>query len=180
FGPTSCPKFDVPRMKTLKTTLLAMVLLFTVASCSKNEEVLVEEANYSVDLNLARETDWEMANEVLAVINEHRRSIGRAPIKRDQQYASAFAVEHTKYMINKKVINHDNFAARSRGLKDRGAQAVAENVAMGYTTAENVVNAWLNSPAHRDVIEGNYTHSGFGIIMDDNGNYYYTQLFYRK
>ena len=157
-----------------------MVLLFTVASCSKDEEVLVEEANYTIDLNLAQETDWQMANEVLAVINEHRRSIGRAPIKRDQQYASAFAVEHTKYMIKMATINHDNFATRSRGLKDQGAKSVAENVAKGYTTAENVVNAWLNSPSHRDVIEGNYTHSGFGIMMDDEGKYYYTQLFYRK
>ncbi len=167
-------------MKTMKITLLAVVVLMTAASCSKDEEVIVEEANYTIDVNLARETDWEMANEVLSVINEHRRSVGRAPIKRDQQYASAYAVEHTKYMIKKATINHDNFPARSQGMKDRGAKSVAENVAKGYTTAENVVNAWLRSPAHRDIIEGNYTHSGFGVMMDDEGSYYFTQLFYRK
>ena len=83
-------------------------------------------------------------------------------------------------MIGISKLNHDNFAVRARALKDRGAVSVGENVAWGYTSAENVVAAWLNSPSHRSTIEGNYTHSGFGVIMNDRGNYYYTQLFYRK
>ncbi len=157
-----------------------MVLLLTVASCSKDEDVVVEQANYSIDLNLANETDWEMANEILVLINDHRATLGLSSIKRDQQYASAYAVDHTKYMIDMAKINHDNFAVRARALKDRGAASVAENVAKGYTSARNVVNAWLNSPGHRDVIEGNYTHSGFGVILDEKGKYYFTQLFYRK
>lgn len=157
-----------------------MILLLTAASCSKDEDVVVQEANYSIDLNLANETDWEMANEILVLVNEHRTSLNLRDIKRDQQYASAYAVDHTKYMIDMSAINHDNFSIRSRALKDRGAASVGENVAKGYTTARNVVNAWLNSPSHRDVIEGNYTHSGFGVITDAEGKYYFTQLFYRK
>jgi len=157
-----------------------MVLLFTAASCSKDEDAVVQEANYSIDLNLANETDWEMANEILVLVNEHRTSLGLREIKRDQQYASAYAVDHTNYMIDIAAINHDNFSVRARALKDRGAASVGENVAKGYTTARNVVNAWLNSPSHRDVMEGNYTHSGFGVIKDAEGKYYFTQLFYRK
>ncbi|MEL6812203.1 MAG: CAP domain-containing protein [Bacteroidota bacterium] len=167
-------------MRLLKTSLLAMVLLFTIASCSKDENVVVDEANYSIDLNLAQETDWQMANEILMLVNEHRATLGLRAIKRDQQYASAYAVGHTKYMIDISKINHDNFGERSRGLKDRGAVSVAENVAMGYETAEEVVHAWLNSPSHRAVIEGNYTHSGFGVMQNDRGHFYFTQLFYKK
>jgi len=157
-----------------------MVLFFTVASCSKDEDIVVEEANYSIDLNLANETDWQMADEILTLVNQHRVSVGLSTIKRDQQYASAYAVDHTQYMIKKSQINHDNFGVRSRALKDRGAVSVGENVASGYTSAEAVVNAWINSPSHRSVMEGNYSHSGFGIIQDSKGRFYFTHLFYRK
>ncbi|MBT8255964.1 MAG: CAP domain-containing protein [Bacteroidia bacterium] len=167
-------------MKLLKTTLVALVLIVTTASCTKDETQVVEEANFGIDVNLAMETDWQMADEILTLVNEYRTSIGLSALKRDQQYASAYAVDHTQYMIDISKINHDNFGVRSKALKDRGAQSVGENVAMGYTKAENLVNAWLNSPSHRGVIEGNYTHSGFGVIQNDRGIYYFTQLFYRK
>ncbi|MBX2828783.1 MAG: CAP domain-containing protein [Flavobacteriaceae bacterium] len=167
-------------MNLLKTSLLATVLFFAVTSCSKEEAAEVEEANISIDLNLAQETDWTMANEVLRLVNEYRTSMGLSTIARDQQYASAYAVEHTKYMIEKSQINHDNFGDRSRALKNRGAESVGENVAAGYDSAEALVTAWLNSPSHKSVIEGNYTHSGFGIMQNHRGKYYFTQLFYRK
>ncbi len=157
-----------------------MVLMFMVASCSKDDSAALEEANYSIDLNLAQETDWLLADDILILINEHRASIGLSAIKRDQQYASAYAVDHTKYMIENKRVNHDNFGIRSAALKNNGAKRVGENVAYGYETAQDVVYAWLHSPAHKDIIEGDYTHSGFGVIPNENGTYFYTQLFYSK
>ncbi len=157
-----------------------MVLMIIVTSCSKDDSVAIEEANYSIDINLAQETDWQIADDILILINEYRVSKGLSTIISDQQYASAYAVEHTKYMIDIDRINHDNFGIRSAALKDRGADRVGENVAYGYSTAEGVVNAWLNSPSHKSIIEGKYTHSGFGIITNSQGTYYYTQLFYSK
>lgn len=157
-----------------------MAMILTLASCSKEEEVVVEELNYSIDLNLANETDWEMANEILRLVNEHRVSIGLETLKKDQQYASAYAVDHTQYMIESRKISHDNFNERVRALKDRGAASVGENVAYGYTEASSLVNAWLNSPSHKRVMEGNYTHSGFGVMKNAQGQYYFTQLFYRN
>ncbi len=100
-------------MKTIKLSLLAMVLMLTVTSCSKDDSIATEEANYSIDLNLAQETDWQIADDILVLINEHRISMGLSAIQRDQQYASAYAVEHTKYMIEMDRVNHDNFSIRS-------------------------------------------------------------------
>lgn len=157
-----------------------MALVFLFASCSKDNDEITETENYSIDLNLAQETDWQMADEILYLVNEHRTSIGLDAIQSDQQYASAYAVEHTKYMIDMDRINHDYFGVRSQALRNRGAVRVGENVAYGYTTAEDVVFAWLNSPSHKEVIEGNYTHSGFGVIANEDGNLFYTQLFYSK
>jgi len=167
-------------MKTYKLSLLALAFMFLITSCSKDEIETTQEANYSIDLNLAQETDWEIANQILVLINEHRTSVGLTTIQSDQQYASAYAVDHTKYMIEVNGINHDYFNIRSQALKDKGAQRVGENVANGYSSAEAVVNAWLNSPTHLAIIEGNYSHSGFGVIPNENGTYYFTQLFYSK
>lgn len=167
-------------MKLLKLNLLALVLLCLVTSCQKDDSISIEEANYTIDLNLANETDWDMANEILVLVNAYRTSLGLEEIKLDQQEASAYAVDHSQYMIEMGEINHDNFGTRRQALIDKGASRVAENVAFGYDTAENVVTAWLNSPGHRKTIEGTFTHSGFGVIQNDKGRYYFTQLFYKK
>tara|TARA_B100000795_G_scaffold112494_1_gene83341 strand:- start:59453 stop:59956 length:504 start_codon:yes stop_codon:yes gene_type:complete len=167
-------------MKSLKTNLLAIVLLISLASCSTEDIETGITEDYTIDLNLAKETNWELAEDILSLINDHRISLGMNIIEIDQQHASAFAVDHTKYMIDLHEINHDNFHYRSEALKYQGAEKVGENVAFGYSDAHSVVTAWLNSPGHRRTIEGNYTHSGFGIIPNNQGTYYFTQLFYKR
>lgn len=167
-------------MRLYTTTLLALTLLFSIVSCTPDADESLNAADYQIDLNLAQETDWELADEILILVNDHRASIGLNRLSKDRQYASAYAVEHTKYMIQLDEINHDNFHFRTLALKSQGAEKVGENVAFGYQNAQNVVTAWLNSPGHRRAIEGDYTHSGFGVIKNPNGTYYYTQIFYKR
>ena len=166
-------------MKLIKTTLLAFVLILSVASCSK-DAIEDSAADYSIDLTLAQQNDDQFAHEVLVLINEHRASLGIDAILLGTTFSSAYAVDHTNYMIGMNQINHHNFGIRTAALESNGANVVSENVAFGFNTAEAVVNAWLNSPSHRDNIEGNYSHSGFGIKKCEQTNsYYFTQLFYK-
>ena len=157
-----------------------MAFVCLTLSCTTEETNPLEDANYEIDLNLSLETDWEMADEILELINDHRSVHGFMVLEKDQGYASAFAVKHTKYMINLKQVNHDNFFERSGALKNRGAIRVGENVAYGYNTAENVVDAWLQSPSHKKIIEGAYTHSGFGVLKNADGQYFFTLLFHKQ
>ncbi|MAP81558.1 MAG: serine protease [Aequorivita sp.] len=169
-------------MKLFRKNLLVLVVLSIVfTSCSKEESIEVEAAKYDIDLKLAQKNDAQMSAEILSLINDHRVSMGLNSLVLNSQYASAFAVEHTDYMIAKQEVNHDNFGYRSEGIKFHdNAQVVGENVAYGYNNAEDVVNAWLNSPGHKSIIEGNFTHTGFGVMRAPNGRVYFTQLFYRK
>ena len=48
-------------MKILKFESLILLLLLIFTSCSKDDSLAVEPADYSINLNLAHETDWEMA-----------------------------------------------------------------------------------------------------------------------
>jgi uncharacterized protein YkwD len=168
--------------KLLKSSVIPMAFLFLNVSCSEDSLQFSEvEANHNqIDLTLSQQTDWQMANQVLTLMNQHRTSIGLTQILSDTQYASAYAVEHTKYMIGLNAINHDNFSVRSAALVSEGATFVGENVAQGYDSAQEVLAAWINSPGHKLIIEGNYTHCGFGILKNETDTYFFTVLFYRE
>lgn len=167
-------------METKLRGLLVLAVLVLFTSCSKDDMDQNDSINYEIDLSIVHKNDAEMSEEILILINNHRVSVGLNPLTMDQAYASAYAVDHTDYMISLSQINHHNFHVRSEGMKSRGAVRVAENVAYGYENAEAVVNGWLNSPSHREIIEGNYTHSGFGVFQNEQGRYFFTQLFYLK
>jgi uncharacterized protein YkwD len=82
-------------------------------------------------------------------------------------------------MITNNVVNHDGFVNRSDNIiKNLGAKTVGENIAFNYSSPQGALNAWLNSPGHKENIVGNYTH--FGISIRENpatGKKYYTNIF---
>jgi len=165
----------------IRSSTCLMVLAFLIISCSEEKiETPVQNPNqYQIDLNLSLETDWEMADRVLMMVNQHRTLQGLTELAGDRQYASAYAVQHTKYMIATNSLNHTNFDTRAAALKSRGSTLVGETIASGYKTADEVVAAWLNSEGHKQVLEGNYTRAGFGVLKNSSDVYYYTMLVHK-
>ncbi|MEO8515431.1 MAG: CAP domain-containing protein, partial [Flavobacterium sp.] len=86
--------------------------------------------------------------------------------------------EHDNYMIVNNVVNHNDFVARSENImKVLGAKKVSENIAYNYDSPEAALKAWLNSPTHKENIEGDFTNFGISIRVDSNGRKYYTNIF---
>jgi uncharacterized protein YkwD len=85
-------------------------------------------------------------------------------------------------MIDNNVFNHDYFQQRSDNLiRVLGAEKVGENIAYNYQTAESAFAAWLNSPAHKANIEGDYTHFGISVTTNpETGRKYYTNMLIKK
>lgn len=161
-------------MNTFLKYLYIVLAIAFITSCSSED-----------DSDNLSEPNSELVNEVnitdaiLALVNEHRQNQGLSPLSKNNT-AEQLAIDHTKYMISIEQINHDDFAQRSDALNDQeNATASAENVARFYQNAQSVVDGWLSSSGHKDNIEGNYTYTGIAAIKDENGRYYYTQLFYR-
>jgi hypothetical protein len=47
-------------------------------------------------------------------------------------------------------------------------QYAGENLAEGFSTVSNVINAWMNSPTHREnILNSNFTEVGFGFAYGD-------------
>lgn len=56
--------------------------------------------------------------------------------------------------------------------------SAGENIAMGQTTPEEVVNDWMNSPGHRaNILSATYTQTGVGYAKNKNGTVYWSQMF---
>lgn len=82
-------------------------------------------------------------------------------------------------MIANKVVNHNDFVARSKNIVTvLGAKKLAENIAYNYNTSQGAFDAWMNSPEHKENIVGDFTNFGISIRVDsDNGKKYYTNIF---
>jgi len=118
--------------------------------------------------------------EILELINSHRINIGLTPLN-GMSAIKGQAYGHTDYMIENDEVSHANFYQRKNNLiNNAGAISVAENVAYAFSTPESVVNAWLNSEGHKHVIEGDYTNFDISAEMDEDGKWYYTNIFIKK
>ncbi|WP_299121012.1 CAP domain-containing protein [uncultured Tenacibaculum sp.] len=153
----------------LKKSLIALFVTLFFISCSDNDSENIISGEHA-----------EITQQIHKLVNQHRVSKGKSELTFSNE-ASVIALKHTKYMIGLNQINHDKSDDRFKELQNLdNAMAFAENVAALQKTAEEVVNAWLNSNGHRKNIEGNYTHTGIGVEKNSAGHYYFTQLFYSK
>ena len=118
-------------------------------------------------------------NEVVIEINEYRRSINLDTLTQYTGLPQNLATQHCNEMIFTGMISHDGFRERAEIMAQWGAEAVACNVAFGYNTPEEVVNAWIASPSHMDSLEGNYDSAAVGIREDDLGTNYITLILFR-
>lgn len=161
----------------LPTILPAMVLIVLLSfSCSSNS---IEDEVAEITSSFVPETKT-IEIEILELINQHRINIG-LPTLEDMSRIKAEAYTHTDYMIENEDVSHANFFRRKTNLENSvGAVRVSENLAFGYTTAESVVNAWLNSEGHRENIEGEFTASDISAEQDEEGKWYYTNIFVKK
>ena len=161
--------------KLLPVMAIVMVLGFT--SCS-TENAVEDTINETELLTVPQAKQIEI--EIMELINNHRINKGLNPLE-DHNTVKAVAFTHTDYMIEVANVSHDNFFQRKQSLQaNANANIVSENVAYGFSSAEAVVNAWINSPSHRDNIEGDYTDFDVSAEQNNEGNWYFTNIFIKR
>src|SRR5262249_28208680 len=132
----------------------------------------------------------DFENQVLALINQQRQANGLAPLVASPQLQFAADLQSTNMAAASNVIglgpamSHTLAGAPQPTLVSRGDyagynyQSIAENIAYGFTTAADVVNAWMNSPGHRaNILNPNLTQVGTSVKANVTGVLYYTQEF---
>jgi uncharacterized protein YkwD len=156
--------------------LLPLAIVFTMVSCSSDQS---EDTSSQKVVTTYHYNDTEL--KLVTLINDYRASQGLNTLE-VINHISYKSEEHNIYMIDNKVVNHDYFQQRSNNLVQvLGAARVGENIAYNYQSAESAMSAWLNSPSHKENIEGDYTHLGISVTIDQStGKKYYTNMFMKK
>lgn len=170
----------IPQVTRLFYTVLAIVSLsaFTPKAPVPSHIILSSHGDRS-DVFAYRSPAME--DEILRLVNAHRRSIRLAPLRMNA-FESGVAARHSRDMATGRTpFGHEGFKDRMNTIRKKigGIHVTAENVASGQMSAREVVDGWLHSPGHRRNIEGNFTLTGIGLARDRRGMIYFTQVFTR-
>jgi uncharacterized protein YkwD len=135
-----------------------------------------------------------VASRVLVLVNEARskprrcgsKSHNAAPPLTLSAMLSRAALKHAQDMASHSHFEHvgtdGSTPAQRVGKVGYAWLAVAENIAAGARTADEVVQGWLNSPGHcSNLMNGTYTQMGIAYAVDakSDAGIYWAQEFAR-
>lgn len=125
------------------------------------------------------ENDYVMAaleRKACELVNEQRAANGLQPLTISAELCVKARVK-SRDMRDNGYFDHNSptYGSPFQLMQQLGIsyRTAGENIAMGYQTAEAVVNAWMNSEGHRaNILSGNFTSMGIGHVDG-----YWTQWF---
>lgn len=116
--------------------------------------------------------------QVVELVNVQRARNGLQPLSLDAGLCR-FARVKSQDMHDNRYFDHTSptYGSPFDMMRQFGITyaSAGENIAMGYSTPEAVVNAWMNSSGHRaNILSTKYTTLGVGFVSDGG---YWTQWF---
>ncbi|MFC7322639.1 CAP domain-containing protein [Halobacillus campisalis] len=119
--------------------------------------------------------------QVVELTNEERAKQGLQPLELDTEL-SAVAKDKSLDMQQNNYFSHNSptYGSPFDMMNAYGIDytTAGENIAMGQTSPEQVVQGWMNSQGHREnIMNSSFTHIGVGHAEDGN---YWTQMFIAK
>lgn len=121
------------------------------------------------------------AQEVIRLTNKERTKAGLPALIGDAQLSSV-ALKKSQDMQANNYFSHTSptYGSPFDMMRDFGVsyKTAGENIAQGQRTAQEVVQAWMNSEGHRkNIMSKDFTHIGVG--HEQSGNHW-TQMFIGK
>lgn len=126
-----------------------------------------------------------MENRVLELVNQERSRAGLRSLQFDAEVHKVAKIK-AEDMYKNRYFSHTSPTYGSPGdmLQRFGVRFSywGENIAMGQSTPETVMNTWMNSDGHRsNILNANFTHLGVGTERSYQGSgYIWVQMFIRK
>jgi uncharacterized protein YkwD len=126
---------------------------------------------------------------LLAEVNAYRAREGRGALVRNP-HLERMARQHSEFMrqnrgrfsLHGKNVSHVGFEERAilaKGAYDIGT--LAENVAAARSVSmPGLVRLWAGSKGHDDNLKASWTETGIGVVEDQDGTIFATQLFGTK
>ena len=127
------------------------------------------------------DADYEVNDyekQVIVLINNIRKENGLSEITMNTELCKVARLK-AQDMHNNQYFSHTSptYGSPFDMMKQFGItyRTAGENIAMGQTTPQAVVDAWMNSDGHRaNILNASYTQIGMGYVSDGN---YWSQMF---
>ncbi|MFB7052177.1 CAP domain-containing protein [Streptomyces vinaceus] len=118
------------------------------------------------------------AAEVVALVNQERAKVGCSALTVNPELTAA-ALNHSQDMASHSTMSHTGSDGSDPGERITRSgfnwMTYGENVAYGYSTPEQVMTGWMNSPGHREnILNCAFKEIGVGLAQP---NSYWTQDF---
>lgn len=170
-----------PATTTSKTTTTTRKT--TTTTTAKKTTTTTKKATTTTKASTAAyKTDDKFVAEVLKLVNEQRAKNGVPALQ------GSIALDQAAQVRAKEIgRSYDDFShtrpsgqdwytvLNERGIKYKNA---GENIAEGYPTAKELVQGWMDSPAHRkNILDPDFTHMGLGYYDAEDGWRFAAQLF---
>ncbi len=133
--------------------------------------------------------DASLSGRLFQEVNHYRRSRGVQSLPRHagldrlaQQHCEFLRKNRGKFSLHGRNVSHLGFDGRAMAARTRyQMQSLGENVvaatASGNDTAPRLVRQWVASKDHEHTMRSAWTHTGVGVVVDDDGMMFSTQLF---
>lgn len=122
-----------------------------------------------------------LMSQVVTMTNQQRWAHGCKRLLTVDRELVVASVRQSLYMARTGVFSHvwrDGTTFVRRSHLAGYEQPSGENIAWGYRTAHEVVQAWMASPRHRaNMLNCGARSIGAGVVYAANGVPYYTQVF---
>ena len=125
------------------------------------------------------------AQRLLELVNQARWENGRIPPLKWNAALEHAALDHSQNMAQEDFFGHEggNLSSPWDRIDAAGYGnwfVLAENIAAGYQDGEDIVEAWLESPQHREnLLNSELSEAGIGYVYQDSDTYPGTTWGYR-
>jgi uncharacterized protein YkwD len=172
--------------KNISVIALVAVLLIGGSLLSRSSIHAAAPAKHRVFVPAVGNMTWSWGQEeltVLQLINQHRQAAGCPAVQLSRELGIA-AELHSQDMAAEGTLDHTGSDGSSYIQRARTANylffASGEVIGAGYSTPKAVVDGWMASTGHREIIlTCRNTDIGIGAGTDLNSNwrYYWTAMF---
>lgn len=161
--------------------MLAFVLSFLLflGSCNNDDDSVAPDDNTENPDGQSEAERYEQ--QAFDLVNAYRQEKG-LPALENSDVIRDECRAHSQDMADGTVeFGHDGFQRRVNNISlSISLSSAGENVAWnkGHSDpAQTAVDGWINSQGHRENMEGDYTHAGMGVSINEEGEVYFTQIF---
>ncbi|XOQ48594.1 MAG: SCP domain-containing protein [Eubacteriales bacterium] len=126
-------------------------------------------------------SDSSFQNQVVQLVNQERAKAGLKALTVNSQLTKTATLK-SEDMAKLNYFDHTSptYGSPFDMMKQFGIsyRTAGENIAMGQTSPQQVMQGWMNSPGHRaNILNSSFTQIGVGIAKNAKGQYIWTQQF---